>query len=110
MPLTTARLGYEDAIPNGEIHPSKELPHPFALGPFVIVPKLLPELKTMLDEQIGVLPFIVYCSLTKVLHLLKAGSLVSQILFVIGSRRNRRWKSEGYKLTAEGLQSQIQSS
>ncbi|MEC8052184.1 MAG: hypothetical protein VX210_15430 [Myxococcota bacterium] len=83
---------------------------PLSLTLFLIVPKLLPELKTMLDEQIGVVPFIVYWSLTKVLHLLKAGGLVSPVLFVIGWRRNRRWKREGYILTAEGLQSQIQSS
>ena len=80
-----------------------------SLALFLIVPKLLPELKAMLDEQIGVLPFIVYWSVTKMLHLLAAGSFISPILFVIGWRRNRRWKREGYILTAEGLQSQIQS-
>ena len=63
----------------------------------------------MLDTQITSLPFMVYWVLTKLLLLLGAGSLVSPILFVIGWRRNRRWKRENNVKMTQRVRSALQS-
>ena len=82
---------------------------PLSLGLFFIAPKVLPELRTMLDAQITFLPLMVHWILTKLLLLLGAGTLVSPILFVIGWRRNRRWKRENDAKMTQRSRSALQS-